>query len=785
MKKATARPIKNRDPKKARQYSANLLRLAIMPVCLFVFATCGGGEGSGSTPDTTAPTVISTSPANNGTDVSTNTAINITFNENMNTASVNNITFQLHDAGNQISGTIVCVGSTATFRPNDPLNPNTTYNAIITTGVKDLGGNPLAQDYPWAFTTRNAPDTTPPQVSFTSPNSNATDVLVTASITATFSEAIDPASIDFSSFTLEGPSGFVPGTVSYSDITATFTPTDNLAFSTSYAAIITTAVKDLAGNPLPSDTSWIFTTVSAPAATLLSALFDNGTDGFLYQDDTFLVTSQPGYASGTYEPTGGHSGGGLHVTLGGVDNNNITGMSGGWTYTLNLSSSVSGVMLTFRYCLQQSANYEYDEYSRMLVSVDGMLHGRGSKDYVDHVGGDGDGGIVKETGWVQHRVYLGALTAGPHTLILGGYTNHKNASDESTGIWIDDVVITSGNPAPTPSVAQTIVDHLDINRFKSDIQTLSNYGDRCRMSGCAPTTSFLNAQNWAEQQLVTMGYAPMKHNFTINGFNGSNLYATKIGTVQPDKMYIVSAHLDGRGGGGAADDDGSGVALVLEAARVFAAPDVQTDSSIRFILWDNEESGLYGSQSYVNDRRSMQGIENPPGSKQFPEPNWLGIVQHDSILYDHGVGTAGPDQSPYADLDVEWRAGTTYATQSMNLAQDWRLRNGNYSTQYPANSADHSTNTDDAPFQNYTASISVRENRRSLSNEWINPYYHQNTDVYASYLESDFNLGFNAVQATVGLIAELAGANVAFSNNPLIAKSQSARRLRILQQPLR
>ncbi len=572
MKKATARPIKYRVPKKAGQYSANLLQLAIMPVCLFVFATRGGGEGSGSTPDTT-----------------------------------------------------------------------------------------------------------PPQVCFTSPNSNATDVLVTASITATFSEAIDPASIDSSSFTLEGPSGFVPGTVSCSDFTATFTPTDNLVFSTSYAAAITTAVKDLAGNPLPSDTSWIFTTVSAPAATLLSALFDNGTGGFLYQDDAFLGTNQPGHASGTYEPTGGHSGGGLHVTLGGIDNNNITGMSGGWTYMLNLSSSVSGVMITFRYRLQQSANYEYDEYSRMLVSVDGMLHGRGSKDYVDHVGGDGDDGIVKETGWVQHRVYLGTLTSGPHALILGGYTNHKNASDESTDIWIDDVVITSGNPVPTPSVAQTIVGRLDINRFKSDIQTLSNYDD-CR---------------------------------------------------------------------------------------------------------DNEESGLYGSQSYANDRRSMQGIENPPGSGQFPEPNWLGIVQHDMILYDHGVGTAGPDQSPYADLDVEWRAGTIYATQSMNLAQDWRLRNGNFSTQYPANSADHSTNTDDTPFQNYTASISVRENRRSLGNEWINPFYHQNTDVYASYLESDFNLGFNAVQATVGLIAELAGANAASPNNPPVVNSQSVRRSRILQQPLR
>jgi hypothetical protein len=511
---------------------------------------------------------------------------------------------------------------------------------------------------------------------------------------------------------------------------------------------------------------------AAPASTLLSADFSSGTDGFVYQNDLFMNTSQPGYASGTYELSGGFSGGGLHVLLGGKDNYDVTGMSGGWTYNLNIVSDESDVLLSFRSRLQQSANYEYDEFSRVLVSVDGVLLGRGAKDYVDHVGGDGDGGILKDTGWLEQQIPLGALRAGSHTIIIGGYNNHKNASNESTDIWIDDVVI-SGNQASASGDVQTIVNLLDINQFKSAIQILSNYGDRCRMTGCAPYSSFINAQNWVEHQLSLMGYTPLKHNFTYSGFSGSNLYATKVGTVHPDQMYIISAHLDGRGGGGAADDDGSGVALLLEAARVLASPDIQTDISVRFIFWDNEESGLYGSNAYVNDRRLMQGIENPSGSGQYPEPNWLGIVQHDMILYDHGVGTPGINQSPYADLDVEWRAGTTYATSSKTLAQNWRFLNGTYSTQYPANSADYSTNTDDTPFQKYTAAISVRENRRGLSNEWISPYYHKSTDVYASYSESDFKLGFNAVQATVGMVAELAKAQFISPNNTPIANPQS------------
>src|SRR5262249_22797508 len=92
------------------------------------------------------------------------------------------------------------------------------------------------------------------------------------------------------------------------------------------------------------------------------------------------------------------------------------------------------------------------------------------------------------------------------------------------------------------------------------------------------------------------------------------VYCTKIGTGHPNEMYIVAAHMDGRGFGEAANDDGSGTALVMELARVFSNPDVQTDRSIRFILWNNEETGLNGARAYVEQRASLQGQEEPPGS---------------------------------------------------------------------------------------------------------------------------------------------------------------------------
>ena len=72
-------------------------------------------------------------------------------------------------------------------------------------------------------------------------------------------------------------------------------------------------------------------------------------------------------------------------------------------------------------------------------------------------------------------------------------------------------------------------------------------------------------------------------------------------------MYIVGAHMDGRGLGEAADDNGSGTALVMELARIFSIADVQTDRSIRFALWNNEEGGLVGSSAYVEQERPSRG----------------------------------------------------------------------------------------------------------------------------------------------------------------------------------
>jgi hypothetical protein len=248
------------------------------------------------------------------------------------------------------------------------------------------------------------------------------------------------------------------------------------------------------------------------------------------------------------------------------------------------------------------------------------------------------------------------------------------------------------------------------------------------------------------------------------------VYCTKIGATHPEEMYIIGAHMDGHGFGEAANDDGSGTALVMELARIFNAPDVQTERSIRFILWNNEETGLNGARAYVEQRQSLQGREDPPGSGRYAEPRWLGMVQHDMMLFDHGApradGTVSRDQRPEADVNIEFQSESELAEKSRELAFHFKAANDEYATDYPATVGPHMTNTDSTPFMNAVPSISLRENERGaqIGAGW-DPHWHQPTDVFSTFSDDDFRLGLAAAQTTLAAVARLAGAKLQLPRN--------------------
>ena len=243
------------------------------------------------------------------------------------------------------------------------------------------------------------------------------------------------------------------------------------------------------------------------------------------------------------------------------------------------------------------------------------------------------------------------------------------------------------------------------------------------------------------------------------------VYCTKIGTTHPEEMYIVGGHMDGIGWGEAANDDGSGTALVMELARVFNNPDIKTDRSIRFALWNNEETGLNGARAYVAQRQALQGIENPKGSGKYPEPKWLGMIQHDMMMFDHGMpnadGTMNKEQRPEADVNIEFAIASKQSAGSQSLAWTLLAANEKYATDYPASVGPHMTNTDSDPFKDIVPAISLRENQRGehIGAGW-DPQWHQVTDLFITYTDKDFRLGLNAAQTTLGAIATLTGAKI-------------------------
>jgi Ice-binding-like/Bacterial Ig-like domain len=223
----------------------------------------------------TVPSVVSTVPANGATGVAVNTPISATFSVAMNPSSITSSTFTVTGPGGAVAGAVSYSGLTATFTPAAVLAYGTTYTGTITTGAADPGGTPLLGNYVWTFTTI----TPAPTVVSTIPANLATNVPIGQVLSATFSVAMTPASISGSTFIVTGPGGTaVTGAVTYSGVTATFTPTAVLAYGAVYNAEITTGATDLAGTPLAASYPWTFTTITPPPA-VISTIPANGATG--------------------------------------------------------------------------------------------------------------------------------------------------------------------------------------------------------------------------------------------------------------------------------------------------------------------------------------------------------------------------------------------------------------------------------------------------------------------------------------------------------------------------
>src|SRR5207245_2294882 len=217
------------------------------------------------------PTVTAQAPAPGSTGVPLTTTVTPSLRDALPISTITTATFRLRAAGSTAdvpaTVTVNAAGTVATLTPSSPLGAGTVYTATVTAAVTDAIGTPLGADSLWSFTSNGAPTGTAQ-----APAPGATGVPLNTTVTASFSTAMNAASITTATFRLRaaGSTADAPATVTANAAgpVAALTPSSPLVQGTVYTATVTAAVTDAIGTPLGADSLWSFTTDVAPTVTV-------------------------------------------------------------------------------------------------------------------------------------------------------------------------------------------------------------------------------------------------------------------------------------------------------------------------------------------------------------------------------------------------------------------------------------------------------------------------------------------------------------------------------------
>jgi len=233
-------------------------------------------EWNFSTTDATSPTVTNKTPADNATNVSTNSNLILTFDEPVKAGS-GNIVLKKKD-GTTITTIaisdpqVVISGNTVTINPTNDLPAGTEMNILIdATALEDISGNDyvgITDPTTWNFTTSVAPDLTAPTLTSVTPVDGSTNVGANSDLVLTFNEAIAKGT---GNIVLKNDNGTIISTISINDPqvtisgnTVTINPTNDLPVGTALHILIDAgAIEDGSGNEyagISSATTWNFTT---------------------------------------------------------------------------------------------------------------------------------------------------------------------------------------------------------------------------------------------------------------------------------------------------------------------------------------------------------------------------------------------------------------------------------------------------------------------------------------------------------------------------------------------
>ena len=267
---------------------------------------------------------------------------------------------------------------------------------------------------------------------------------------------------------------------------------------------------------------------------------------------------------------------------------------------------------------------------------------------------------------------------------------------------------------------QQVVDSVSQSQYTyylAEPNLLYTHAGNTRASGTAQHDA---ARTNIYNQFAGLGLSTSLFSFTRSGGTYYNVVGVQTGRLYPDQIYVLGAHYDSVSAGAGADDDASGVAGVMEAARVLSRYD--SNATIVYVAFDREESGLWGSWAYAADANDHND-------------DIRGMISLDMIAYNLNGANA-------ADIYGRTEANSLkYALKS--ACQTY----GGISVQVggPTSNSDH------YPFGQHGFNSCI------LIEDWGNPYYHtanDNVDV-SGYI--DYAYATKMTRGVVGWVAEAAG----------------------------
>ncbi|HNY13201.1 MAG TPA: Ig-like domain-containing protein, partial [Candidatus Wallbacteria bacterium] len=212
-----------------------------------------------------APRAVKNSPEDNACDVPLDAYIMVDFSLPLAGSKINDSTITINDGSKNIDGKTVYIEKErqVLFVPGKNLEHGKVYRVTVSSiNIESLEGFRLAENHSWTFSTKKPLDEVPPEVISTSPLDGAYEVSEQARISASFSEDVEPTTFNKYTVILSDGNQDVPGKITYDKRTqkVAFIPLEKLKSGQKYNMLISTGVKDLAGNAMNAPKEWTFTT---------------------------------------------------------------------------------------------------------------------------------------------------------------------------------------------------------------------------------------------------------------------------------------------------------------------------------------------------------------------------------------------------------------------------------------------------------------------------------------------------------------------------------------------